>query len=308
MKSSQIVIICLWVFAIPLIVLMIKEYLARKKDGTISNNSIFISALSGFVGNFCDALGIGSFAVITPILRTTKNIDDRVLPGTLNAGCAVSVAIQGTVWMSDIGIETKTLVASFICSIIGGFLGAFVVTKLDRNKVRIVMGFAFVIVAFILLSKQLGFFPNIGGEANGFHGIKLAVFAVLMGCFAALMNAGIGMYAPAMALCALMGLNLSYAFPLAAGGCCAMMPTAGIRSITAKAIDIKVAMWMFIGSVPGVLIAALIVKSMPLTALTWLVICVLLYTSFSLVQAARKNLGAGDHEAVNAAPAADPAE
>ena len=88
-----------------------------------------------------------------------------------------------------------------------------------------------------------------------------------MGCFAALMNAGIGMYAPAMALCALMGLNLSYAFPLAAGGCCAMMPTAGIRSITAKAIDIKVAMWMFIGSVPGVLIAALIVKSMPLTAL-----------------------------------------
>ena len=262
MKSSQIVIICLWVFAIPLIVLMIKEYLASKKDGTISNNSIFISALSGFVGNFCDALGIGSFAVITPILRTTKNIDDRVLPGTLNAGCAVSVAIQGTVWMSDIGIEPKTLVASFICSIIGGFLGAFVVTKLDRNKVRIVMGFAFVIVAFILLSKQLGFFPNIGGEANGFHGIKLAVFAVLMGC----------------------------------------------RSLTAKAIDIKVAMWMFIGSVPGVLIAALIVKSMPLTALTWLVICVLLYTSFSLVQAARKNLGAGDHEAVNAAPAADSAE
>lgn len=304
MKSSHIVIIFLWVFAVPLIILMTKEYIARKKDGTISNNSIAISALAGFIGNFCDALGIGSFAVITPILRTTKNVDDRVLPGTLNAGCAVAVAIQGTVWMADIGIETLTLVVTLVCSVIGGFIGAFVVTKLDRNKVRIVMGIAFVVVAFILLSKQLGFFPNVGGEANGFHGVKLVVFAGLMGCFAALMNAGIGMYAPAMALCALMGLNLAYAFPLAAGGCCAMMPTAGIRSIASKAIDIKVAMWMFLGSVPGTLIAALVVKSMPLTVLTWLVIFVLLYTSFSLIQAARQNLGAGDHSVEAAAESA----
>ena len=82
-----------------------------------------------------------------------------------------------------------------------------------------------------------------------------------------------------------------------------MMPTAGIRSIAAKAIDIKVAMWMFLGSIPGVLIAALIVKSMPPTVLTWLVIFVLLYTSFSLIQAARKNLGAGDHAGVREAVA-----
>lgn len=66
-----------------------------------------------------------------------------------------------------------------------------------------------------------------------------------------------------------------------------MMPTAGIRSIMVDAIDTKVAMWMFLGSIPGTLIAALIVKSMPLTVLTWLVICVLLYTSVSLIQASR---------------------
>lgn len=293
MKASTIVIIFLWVFAAPLIILLTRDYLKRMKNGTLSNNSIPVSAAAGFIGNFCDALGIGSFAVITPILRFSKNIDDRVLPGTLNAGCAVAVAIQGTVWMSDIGIETETLVATLLCSIIGGFIGAFWVTRLDRNKVRIVMGCAFVVVAFIMLSKQLGFFPNVGGEANGFHGAKLAVFAILMGLFAALMNAGIGMYAPAMALCALMGLNLGYAFPLAAGGCCAMMPTAGIRSIVADAIDTRVAMWMFLGSIPGTLIAALIVKSMPLTVLTWLVICVLLYTSFSLIQAARHDKKAG---------------
>lgn len=287
MKATTIVIILLWVFAAPRIFLMARDYLRRKKAGTLSSGNIGVSAAAGFVGNFLDALGIGSFAVITPILRTTKNIDDRVLPGTLNAGCAVAVAIQGTVWMSDIGIETPTLVASLVCSIIGGFIGAFWVTRLDRNKVRIVMGCAFVVVAFIMLSKQLGFFPNVGGEANGFTGIKLLVFALLMGLFAALMNAGIGMYAPAMALCALMGLNLAYAYPLAAGGCCAMMPTAGIRSIVADAIDTKVAFWMFLGSIPGTLIAALIVKSIPLTVLSWLVICVLVYTSFSLIQATR---------------------
>ena len=288
MKSSQIVIIFLWVFAAPLIVLMTRDYFKRKKNGTLGEGSVLISAVAGFIGNFCDALGIGSFAVITPILHFGKQVDDRVLPGTLNAGCAVSVAIQGTVWMADIGIEPLTLISAVGMGVIGGFVGAFVVSKFDRRKVRLVMGCALLVVAFIMLSKQMGFFPNVGGEANGFHGVKLVVFALLMGVFAALMNAGIGMYAPAMATCALMGLNLAYAFPVAAGACCAMMPTAGIKCILSDACDTKVAMWMFLGSIPGVLIAALIVKSMPLAALTWLVICVLIYTSYSLLHAARR--------------------
>ena len=54
-------------------------------------------------------------------------------------------------------------------------------------------------------------------------------------------------------------------------------------------------MWMFLGSIPGTLIAALIVKSMPLTLLTWLVIFVLLYTSFSLVHAACTGKKDGDN-------------
>ncbi len=301
MKASTIVIIMLWVFAAPLIFIMTRDYFRKKKAGTLESGSIIISAIAGFVGNFLDALGIGSFAVITPILRMTKTTDDRTLPGTLNAGCAVAVAIQGTVWMSDIGIETPTLVLTLVFSIIGGFIGAFFVSKFNRRLVRLVMGCALIIVAFIMISKQVGIFPNQGADAEGFHGIKLFVFAFLMGLFACLMNAGIGMYAPAMALCAVMGLNLAYAFPLAAGGCCAMMPTAGIRCTLAKAIDTKVAMWMFIGSIPGVLIAALIVKSMPLTALTWLVICVLIYTSFSMIHAARTERKAESGTATDAA-------
>ena len=34
-----------------------------------------------------------------------------------------------------------------------------------------------------------------------------------------------------------------------------------------------------IGGIPGVLVAAFIVKSLPLDAVKWLVVCVLIYTS-----------------------------
>jgi uncharacterized membrane protein YfcA len=43
-----------------------------------------------------------------------------------------------------------------------------------------------------------------------------------------------------------------------------------------------------LGGIPAVLIAAFIVKSLPLTAVRYLVVVVVLYTSISLIRAARR--------------------
>jgi uncharacterized membrane protein YfcA len=45
---------------------------------------------------------------------------------------------------------------------------------------------------------------------------------------------------------------------------------------------------MLIGGVPAVLIAAFIVKSLPLSAVHWLVVIVVTYTAITLLAAARR--------------------
>ncbi len=48
----------------------------------------------GFVTNFFDTLGIGSFAPTTALLKGFKQTKDRVLPGTLNVSCTIPVVLE----------------------------------------------------------------------------------------------------------------------------------------------------------------------------------------------------------------------
>ena len=62
-------------------------------------------------------------------------------------------------------------------------------------------------------------------------------------------------------------------------------------------IDLRIATGMAIGGVPAVLVAAFIVKSMPLEALRWMVIAVVLYAALTMLRAAmlgRRDLAIAD--------------
>lgn len=44
------------------------------------------TAITGFVANFLDTLGIGSFAPSSAAFKLTRSVDDVLVPGTLNVG------------------------------------------------------------------------------------------------------------------------------------------------------------------------------------------------------------------------------
>jgi uncharacterized membrane protein YfcA len=58
--------------------------------------------------------------------------------------------------------------------------------------------------------------------------------------------------------------------------------------IPAGRFDRRVALGLTIGGIPGVLVAAFIVVSLPLGAVRWLVIGVLLYTAMLMWRSARQ--------------------
>jgi uncharacterized membrane protein YfcA len=86
----------------------------------------------------------------------------------------------------------------------------------------------------------------------------------------------------------LLGMDPKAAFPIMMGSCAFLMPIASMRFITSGAYSIRPAIGLALGGVPAVLLAAFIVKSLPLTALRWLVAVVVLYAAIMMLRAAMR--------------------
>ena len=149
------------------------------------------------------------------------------------------------------------------------------------------MGIALFIAAALLAMTLANRNPT-GGTLLELTGTKLALaFAgnVLLG---ALMTLGIGLYAPCMIMIYLLGMDPKAAFPIMMGSCAFLMPIASARFIRERAFDLRASLGLLLGGVPAVLIAAFIVKSLPLTAVRWLVVAVVIYTATTLLLGARR--------------------
>ena len=77
-----------------------------------------------------------------------------------------------------------------------------------------------------------------------------------------------------------------------AGGAALTGAAASVRHIQIGQIDIRIVLGLAIGGIPAVLVAAFMVKSMPLEYLRWLVIVVVLYAAAVMVRAASRVDGA----------------
>jgi uncharacterized membrane protein YfcA len=72
------------------------------------------------------------------------------------------------------------------------------------------------------------------------------------------------------------------------GSCAFLMPVASIRFLRARRYDRAAAIGLAVGGIPGVLLAAFLVKSLPLDAVRVLVVIVIGYTAATLWRDARR--------------------
>ena len=236
----------------------------------------------GAVTNFFDSLGIGSFATTTTLFRLWRLVPDRIIPGTLNAGHTLPTVAQAYIFTTIIPVDVLTLVSMIGASVLGSWLGAGVVSHWSRRKVQFGMGLALLAAATLMFMTQLNLFPG-GGEALGVRGTRLAIGVVGNFILGALMTLGIGLYAPCMILVSLLGMNPRAAFPIMMGSCAFLMPVGSLRFIREQCYSLRAALGLAIGGVPGVLVAVYVVRQLPLAAVRWLVIAVVVYTSITML-------------------------
>lgn len=240
---------------------------------------------TGFVTNFFDTLGIGSFATSTAIFKFFRMVPDERIPGTLNAGHTLPTIFQAFIYISAIEVDVLTLVLLIGSATAGAWFGAGLVAGLQRRTVQFAMGGTLLVAAAALLMRQFDLFP-VGGEALQLRGGLLGVGMAGNFVFGAISTLGIGFYAPCMTLVSLLGMNPAAAFPIMMGSSAFLMPVASARFVRSRVYFAPVAAGLAAGGIVGVPLAAFVVESLELTALRWLVLVVILYAAALMLRSA----------------------
>ena len=247
-----------------------------------------IELVIGFVTDFFDTLGIGSFAPTTAIYKLRRIVPDELIPGTLNVGHTPSAIAEAMIFVTAILVDPVLLVTMVGSAAAGAWLGAGIVAHLPRRAIQITMGVALLIAGSVFTAINLGTLPG-GGTAMNLAGWKFGLAVGINFVLGALMSAGIGLYAPCMITLALLGMHPIAAFPIMMGACALLQPVASLRFFQTGKFAWGPSLGLVFGGVIGVLIAAFIVKSLPLKALRWLVIVVIVYAAFAMLRSAMRS-------------------
>ncbi|MCC3869804.1 sulfite exporter TauE/SafE family protein [Terrisporobacter mayombei] len=267
-----------------------KDYRQVKEAGELDNPSVVKIGALGLITNFFDALGIGSFAIIVAANKFFKiGIRDKELPGFLNVGCCLPVMCEAFIFTTVIQVDPVTLFSMLIAAAVGSYIGAGVIAKMDEAKIQLVMGLALLATAVLMFCSKMGYMPG-GGDAIGLSGAKLVIGVVGNAVLGALMTAGVGLFAPCMALTYFLGLSPQVTFPIMMGSCAMLQPVSSVKFIKEGAYPRKASLIVGLCGAVGVFVAAFIVKSLPIETLKWIVMAVLVYTGASMIAGAMKNL------------------
>lgn len=246
-----------------------------------------LHALIGFVVNFFDTLGIGSFATTTAAFRLWKLVPDELIPGTLLVGLALPVIAQALIFITVVEVNPVQMAVLIASCVVGGWVGAGVVSSISKRAIQLAMGVALTAAAALMLAGMFGWFPA-GGAATTFSPSAFAIAIGVNVVLGALLTIGIGNYAPSLIVFSLLGMDPRAAFPIMMGAGAFVATIAGARFIARARFDSRAALGLTLAGVPGVLIAAWLVQSLPLDALRWVVLVVVLYSAVSLLRAARR--------------------
>jgi uncharacterized membrane protein YfcA len=241
----------------------------------------------GFVTDFFDTLGIGSFAPTTAVYKFTRIVPDELIPGTLNVGHTPAAIAETLIFVAAILVDPVLLVAMVGSAAAGAWLGAGVVARLPRRAIQVAMGIALVMAGTAFAATNLHLLPG-GGMAMSLHGWQFGLAVGINFILGALMSAGIGLYAPCMVTLALLGMHPIAAYPIMMGSCALLQPVASLRFFQTGKFAWGPSLGLAFGGVIGVFVAAYIVKSLPLVWLRWLVVAVIAYTAFAMLRSAAR--------------------
>lgn len=272
------------IFRNPSLMLQNPYYESRNKTKLLNLIQFLVV---GFI-MFGDTLGIGGNAPHTALMKLTKCTDERLFPGTLNTASLVGSATETILFVSTVEVDPLTLICLIAAVTIGTKIGAMFTSKLPIRPIRFIIGFGLAVVTVTMILRNLGLWVA-GGMAIGIYGFPLVIATILFFVVGVLAAGGVGGYAFMIAICYGFGMDPRCAFPIMFGSYTFLMLASGLTFLKNDALDYRANLFGNIGGVVGVILAYTIFQSMPINVLFWVIVCVLFYSSATMLYAAFKN-------------------
>jgi uncharacterized membrane protein YfcA len=266
----------------------IVSWLMVSKRRQLRERATWADGVIGFVTNFLDTLGIGSYAQITALFKLRGRPEDGLIPGTLNVGSSVPAFLGSLLFFGAVAVEPVLLASMVISAGIGAWVGADVVSRIPRRGIQVFMGVALLLAAGFFAMTALGVLPP-SGTAMGLSGWRFAVAVLANFAFGALMCIGIGNYAPSMVLLGLLGMHPVAAYPIMIGSDGVLIPIATLGFLRSGRFSHGCALGLTFGGLLGTLGAFPLVSLIAghLTLMRWLVIVVIIYAAVSMLRSAQ---------------------
>lgn len=241
----------------------------------------------GAVVSFFDTLGIGSFAPTAAWFKFRSMVPDRLIPPTMLVGLTPPAMVQSVIFLILLGVlvDPVLLFGSAIATLLGGLVGAPLVARAKVWVVQLIVAIGLLLAAAAYAMTNLHLFPGGGTAASLPLAETIAAMIASFG-FGLLANFGVGNYAPTLVMLSLMGMDPRLSFPIMAAGGSLMGAGASVRHIKISQIDLRIVLGLALGGIPAVVVAAFVVKAMPLEILRWLVLVVVLYAAAVMFRSA----------------------
>jgi uncharacterized membrane protein YfcA len=261
----------------------------RADKETLSGVAKFKTICCGFLANFFDTFGIGSFSTYFA-LRNLLGLmpDNKLYNGSLVIHAVLPTLIQSLLFLHLVHIDLLTLLVSCIMISLGGILSGYLVKFVERKTVSTVMLITFLITLIIVILDQMDWL-NIGGEAIQVRGHKLLFLGAIMFAAGCLPAFGVGYYSLVLVAIFLLGLSPAVAYPIMTTASAVQMPmTAAPMVKNQQYYGLTTILLMIAGSV-AVLIAAPIISLVDVRYLKIILLVVLFYNIVVLIQVKRKS-------------------
>jgi uncharacterized membrane protein YfcA len=265
-------------------VLEARRISSERSAGTPRPGPTPLDLVIGFVTNFFDTLGIGSLATTTAVFRLFRLVPDELIPGTIIVGDALAVLTQAVLFISVVEVDPLQMTALIVVCVAGGWIGTGIVTRLSRRAIQLGIGSALIVAAVFMAFAILGLFPA-GGTARALTPAAFALALAVNFSLGTILPLGIGNYAPSLVMFSLLGMDPRAAFPIMMGSGAFVATVAGVRFLSARRFEPRMALGLTLGGIPGVIVAVWLVKSLPLGALRVVVLAVVLYAAVTLLRA-----------------------
>ena len=261
---------------------------ARRQNaepGADKRRPSLIQLAIGFATDFFDTLGIGSFATTTTAFKLLRVVPDERMVGTMLVGHSLPVVAQAFIFLVVVPVDPIVLASLVTVSILGSWIGSGIASKLPLRPIQIGIGIGLFAAAFFMLLSQLGMLPGAGTALTLSSG-KLALALIVNFILGILLTLGIGNYAPSLILFSLLGMDPRAAFPIMMTSGAMMAMAGSVRFMKAGRFDTRAALGLALGGIPGVLVAGLLVRSLPLNVLRWMVVVVVVYAATMMIRSA----------------------